>query len=71
MKQLSRLDVNKGFEHDGLHSRVLRLLTHLVVQSLCGIVNRSSSLSIVPSDWPLAISSIIFKKGETGSAPPT
>ena len=63
LRELLRLDVNKGYGADGIHPRILRAISHFVASPLSGLFNLSLTTSIVPPDWRSWIINPIFKKG--------
>ena len=57
---LQKLDAHKSMGPDGLHPRVLRELTNVVVKPLSIILHQSWLTEVVPADWRLANVTPIF-----------
>lgn len=67
-KKLENLDVNKPCGPDGIHPRMLKELSNIVVAPLTKILQKSLSEGYTPVDWRVSEVSPIFKRGNRNIA---
>ena len=67
-KKLENLHVNKPCGPDGIHPRMLKELSDIVVAPLTKILQKSLSEGYIPVDWRVSEVSPIFKRGNRNIA---
>ncbi|KFV87952.1 hypothetical protein N308_03592, partial [Struthio camelus australis] len=61
---LSKLDIHKSMDPDGIRPRVLRELADVIARPLSILLERSWRSGEVPDDWKKANVTPVFKKGK-------
>ena len=66
--KISKLNVNKSWGPDEMHSQILLELVDLVSKPLALLLNKTMDEGCIPQDWKMAYASPILRKGARNKA---
>jgi hypothetical protein len=61
IKKLSKLSSKSNLDILGFDTKLLKISSHLICDSLCTLINKSLKTGIVPDDWKLARVTPVYK----------